>query len=135
MTAIGNSNVAFSVTESFTAQDNQHSVKDEAKLSEAELSEKSTVLNNVTAKCTDSFPCHICGKYFFHASSLCRHKKTAHPHLQSGTISCKEKSCSFSCRSLHELRSHLKDIHNFYMEEECKDFETTEGTYSSYIIY
>ena len=128
MTAIGNSNVAFNVTESCPAQDNQHSVEVEVELIKAELSKKSTALNNVTAKCTDSFPCHICGKYFSYASSLYRHKKTAHPHLQSRNISCQEKSCSFSCRSLQELRSHLKHVHNFYMEEECKDFESTEGT-------
>ena len=95
MTAIGNSNVAFNVTESCPAQDNQHSVEDEAELIKAELSKKSTVLNNVTAKCTNSFPCHICGKYFSYASSLYRHKKTAHPHLKSRNISCQEKAVPF----------------------------------------
>ena len=64
ITAIGNSNVAFNVTESCPAQDNQHSVEDETELSKAELSKKSTALNNVTAKCTDSFPCHVISEFY-----------------------------------------------------------------------
>ena len=118
MVALGNSNVT--VTEPCPSQSNQ---------SETEDSEKPATLINVTAKCTDSFPCHVCGKYFAHGSSLYRHKKSAHPQLQSGNIFCQEKNCSFSCRTLQELRSHLKHTHDVYMEEEYKDFDSIEGTF------
>ena len=113
-------------TESSPAQSNQFLAKEE--IVDAE---KSTVLTDVTSKCTDSFPCHICGKNFAHQSSLYRHKKLAHPQLQSGSIHSQERNCLFSCRTLQEFRMHLKFIHDLCMEEECKDFDNIEGTYSN----
>ena len=118
MVAIGNSSVGMKIP----AQ-NKVIVKEET---EDKL--KSNTLTDVTSKCSDSFPCHICGKYFAHGSSLYRHKKTVHPQLQSGSICCQEKSCSFLCRTLQEFRIHLKCNHNLCMEEECKDFDSLEGT-------
>ena len=56
---------------------------------------KSATLTDITSKCSDSFPCHICGKYFAHRSSLFRHKKSVHPQLQSGSICCQEKTAHF----------------------------------------
>ena len=94
---------------------------------QTEDKEKSTVLIDVTSKNTDSFPCHICGKYFSHHSSLYRHKKSAHPQAQSGSIFCQETNCSFCCRTLQDLRRHLKCTHNMCMEEECKNFDSMEG--------
>jgi len=85
------------------------------------------VLNDITSKCTDSFMCHICGKHFAHSSSLYRHRKV-HPGLLSGSISCREKHCPFSCRTLQDLREHLQYIHNKNMDEETKEFDTFEGT-------
>ena len=32
---------------------------------------------------------------------------------------------------VEEFRTHLKFIHDLCMEEECKDFENIEGTYSN----
>ena len=87
MVALGNSNVT--VTEPCPSQNNQSLVKEET-----EDSEKSATLINVTA-CTDSFPCHVCGKYFAHGISLSRHKKSAHTQLQSGNIFCQEKTVHF----------------------------------------
>lgn len=126
MVAVGNSNA--SITESFPAQTNNLLTKEET-----EHTEKSTTLINVAAKCTNSFPCHICRKYFAHGNSLYRHKKSAHPQILSGSICCQEKDCFFSCRSLQELRRHLKYIHDLCMEEECKHFDSIEGTQYTYI--
>ena len=94
MVALGNSNVT--VTEPCPSQSNQ---------SETEDSEKPATLINVTAKCTDSFPCHVCGKYFAHGSSLYRHKKSAHPQLQSGNIFCQEKNFIFMQNSARTSKS------------------------------
>ena len=88
MVALGNSNVT--VTEPCPSQSNQSLVKEET-----EDSEKPATLINVTDKCTDSFPCHVCGKYFAHGSSLYRHEKSAHPQLQSGNIFWQEKTVHF----------------------------------------
>lgn len=123
MDSIGNLSV--SVTESLPAQGNEFLVNEG---SLTENNEKSTALNDVTSKYTDSFPCHICGKYFAHGSSLYRHKKSVHPQLQSGSICCQETKCSFSCRTLQDFRRHLKCFHDLCMEEECKTFDSIEGT-------
>lgn len=93
------------------------------------------VLTDITSKCTDSLMCHICGKQFAHSSSLYRHRKV-HPGLSSGgSISCREKHCTFSCRTLQDLRKHLQCVHNKHMDEEIKDFDTFEGIfYAEYVM-
>ena len=83
------------------------------------------VLTDITSKSSNSFVCHICGKQFAHSSSLYRHKKM-HPGSSSGSISCQD--CLFTCRTLQELRDHLKCSHNKPMDEEVKEFVTFDGT-------
>ena len=83
-----------------------------------------------TPTLSKSFTCTFCQKSYKHRAALYKHEKKAHPKEQknkTGNITCLETQCTFKCRYLDELRSHLQSNHGMRMEREKKTFTTVEG--------
>ena len=82
----------------------------------------------------ETLRCEVCNKGYKHRQSLQRHINKEHPketRVQTCyKIECQEKSCSFTCRFLHQLRKHLVDSHNFHFNFMSETFSSYQGQLS-----
>ena len=75
--------------------------------------------------------CSFCNVVYSTRSGLYKHLTKNHPDEKEnkGSIQCQECQCTFSCRVLSELRTHLQVDHQIPMEFEDKTFESQQGNY------
>ena len=75
------------------------------------------------------YTCCKCPKTYTTHSGLRKHMISHHTkYSYTGTISCKEPDCTFACKTLNQLRAHLKG-HNIHVETERHTFSNLEGMY------
>ena len=82
--------------------------------------------------------CQFCSNKYKYRAGLYKHVKKYHStqvQEDCGSIKCQEERCSFSCRYLSEIRSHLHAVHSIAMDMETLIFQTLAGTHECYIIY
>ena len=79
----------------------------------------------------ETLQCSFCNAVYSTRSGLYKHLTKNHPEQKEnkGSIRCQEHQCTFACRVLSELRTHLQEDHHIPMEFEDKTFESHEGNY------
>lgn len=87
------------------------------------------VTNSNSSSIKSQYTCTACNKNFKLKTSLYKHQRKVHCNVkeQKGGMYCRERECSFKCRTLSQLRTHLQSEHAVKMDMEYKAFQTYEG--------
>ena len=78
-----------------------------------------------------TFMCHTCAKQYQHCPELYKHIQQQHnggnTSSHGNTIACKEDGCTYTCRYLAQLRTHLSKKHLFRFAPTTKEFKSIAG--------
>ena len=74
--------------------------------------------------------CIICNKQYHTRAGLYKHNRMYHPEEigKTSNMFCRESNCSYKCKTLNQLRNHLK-VHGIEMKMTEKHFKHCKGRF------